>query len=367
MNQTRIYLSPPNIGEEEKRTVLDSLESGWIAPVGPMLDQFEEDLSSHFNRKVLLLNSGTSALHLSLILVGVQQGDHVVTSSMTFAACANVIFYQHAVPVFIDSEEQTWNMDPQLLEEYLKKAKTKPKAIILTHLYGVPARISEVKSIADKHEITLIEDAAEALGSFHETIPLGSIGKFGVLSFNGNKIITTSGGGALICDNEAYKRGLHLATQANKGWKHYEHDEVGYNYRMSNVLAGLGRAQFGKIDRYIGAKQRINKVYRDELNNYLAFPIAYDKSHNLWLSTALMNTDSDPEELIKWLEKYNIESRRLWKPLHLHNAYKRFQFIRSGVCERIYNKGICLPSGTGLSETDQFRVIDSVKAFYETQ
>ncbi|MEM0938917.1 MAG: aminotransferase class I/II-fold pyridoxal phosphate-dependent enzyme [Bacteroidota bacterium] len=364
-NRLRIYLSPPNVNKEDKEVIISSLMSGWVAPKGPMLDKFEDELSRYFHgKKVLLLNSGTSALHLSLVLAGVQKGDYVITSSMTFAACANVIFYQSAIPVFIDSEENTWNMDPKLIEEFLNKAHIKPKAIILTHSYGIPADVDAIKTIADVYKIPLIEDAAEALGSFYKSAPVGSLGDFGVVSFNGNKIITTSGGGALICDEAKYSKGLHLATQANRGMGYYDHDQIGYNYRLSNILAGLGLAQFHRLPSFLKKKKHIYSRYEEELKDYLFFPHSLvNNNSNYWLTVALVKENKDPTELINWLERENIESRRVWKPLHLHMAYQEYEFIGQGICEGFFKKGICLPSGSGLFQSDQDRVIAAIKKF----
>lgn len=362
----RIYLSPPNIDQTEKEAVHNALESGWVAPMGPQLDSFEDKLANHHHgRKVLLLNSGTSALHTSLILSGVVEGDEVLTSSMTFAACANVILYQKAKPVFMDSEEDTWNMDPGALSDYLDQSTKKPKAIMVTHLYGVPAKIKAIKEIATRNNIMLIEDAAEALGSTHENQPVGSFGDYGILSFNGNKIITSSCGGALICNEEDYAKGLHLVTQANRGLGGYDHDQVGYNYRMSNILAGLGEAQLAKLNRFLVAKKKIFERYKEELSDYLQFPVEVKPNKsNYWLSTGLIRSDHDPDELIAFLIRQNIETRRLWKPLHIHLPYQDYKFIGNGICKTLFQKGICLPSGSGISHDQQSEVIDSVKRFF---
>ena len=365
MSKSRIYLSPPNVDSSENRAALQALESGWIAPVGPALDQFEQELSQHFKKKVLLLNSGTSALHLSLILAGIKPGDYVLTSAMTFAACANVIRYQQGIPILVDSESQTWNMDPELLDSYLRGSKIKPKAVILTHLHGVPARLTEIKKITENYEIILIEDAAEALGSTYDTVPVGSVGDFGILSFNGNKIVTTSGGGALICDEDNYHKALHLATQANRGTQEYDHDLIGYNYRMSNILAGIGLSQFEKLDAFAKRKYEINGTYRERLARYFQFPASQKSaSSNYWLTTALIESNIKPSDLIGWLEKEDIESRRIWKPLHLHKAYQRFKFVGEGVCVDLFEQGICLPSGSGLTEAEQERVIAAIEKFF---
>ena len=363
----RIYLSPPNVDDREQQALTNALAGGWVAPVGPELDLFTKHLESYFRgKKALLLNSGTSALHLSLILAGIEAGDHVLSSTMTFAACANVIRYQHAIPVFIDSEADTWNIDPGLLKEYLAHCETRPKAVIVTHMYGVPARIAEIKKIVEHYDIPLIEDAAESLGATYEGQPLGAFGKYGIVSFNGNKIVTTSAGGALICDDEEFNEGLHLATQANRGVGEYDHDHVGYNYRMSNLLASLGISQFEKLEVFLQAKRKIFNRYRDELSPWISFP--KEQEHNqssYWLTTGLMKSDQHPMSLIEWLERDTIEARRLWKPLHLHEAYNMFEFVGSGISEELFEKGICLPSGTGLTEAQQTGVIDSVKRFFE--
>lgn len=366
MNE-RIYLSPPNIDRQEEKSLAEALSSGWIAPVGPQITSFESKLSDLFhNKRTLLLNSGTSALHLSLVLSDVGEGDIVITSSMTFAACANVILYQKAIPVFIDSEENTWNIDPELVATYLATCNKKPKAIIVTHLYGVPAKLNELTEIASKFGITLIEDAAEALGSTYDGKQIGGFGDFGIISFNGNKIVTTSSGGALVCSENAYQKGLHLSTQANRGTSEYEHDMVGYNYRMSNILAGLGIAQLAKLESFIETKKRIFERYKIELLDFLDFPKeAKPNRSNYWLTTGLMRTDHSPIDVIAALEMENIEARRLWKPLHMQLPYENYDFIGSGICESLFDRGICLPSGTGMTDVQQSRIIDVIKRFFK--
>jgi len=361
----RIYLSPPNVDHEEEIALVSALQSGWVAPVGPHLDQFEEVLSAYYQgKKVLLLNSGTSALHLSLVLSGVGEGDLVLSSSMTFAACANVIAYQKAISVFIDSEQDTWNMDPKVLEDYLKSATTKPKAILVTHLYGAPARIAQLKNLSEKYGITLIEDAAESLGAFHHGKPVGTFGTFGIISFNGNKTITTSGGGALICDDEHYVKGLHLATQANQGNGEYLHDQVGYNYRMSNILASLGQSQFEKLKLFLKRKKEIFERYQTELSNHMDFPEEVKENQSsYWLTTAILKPGK-VRDLIQWLERNDIESRRLWKPLHLQEAFYNYEFVGEGVCEKLFHSGICLPSGSGLTYEQQSFVIHSIMEYF---
>ena len=360
MNQGRIYLSPPNFSEEELKQVAQVIEDGWLAPIGPSIDAFEAHLSGYYgDKKVLALNSGTSALHLALILAGVEDGDHVLVSSFTFAACANVILYERAIPIFLDSEKDTWNLDPQVLEHYLANADVIPKAIIVTHLYGMPAKIHEIVSVANRYGVKVIEDAAEAFGAQLDGLQVGGIGDFGILSFNGNKIITTTSGGALICDVRAWERGKHLATQANSGVSEYDHKEAGYNYRMSNLLAGVGLAQLSKLDTFLKRKRSIFSRYKDHLGEHFDFlnePANF--SSNRWLTTAtLKDEDRSVTSLIEHLDMHAIESRRLWKPLHLHEAYANSHFEGTGVCQELFEKGICLPSGTGLTDDLQDFVI----------
>ena len=366
MRDKRIYLSPPNVGEREKQLLTEAVESGWIAPVGPQLDLFETELERLFeNRRVLAVNSGTSALHLALILSDVGSDDTVVVGTFTFAACANVILYQGAIPVFLDSEPETWNLDPALLDEYLQSCAKRPKAVIITHLYGVPAKIEEIKRICDEYEVTLIEDAAEAIGSTVNDQHVGSFGTYGIISFNGNKLITTSGGGALIVPDHTYDRGLHLATQANTGDMGYDHQEVGYNYRLSNVLAGVGIAQLEKMKDFVKRKRDIFDFYSANLPS--TFQFQDEPKHcfcNRWLTTPLGDESfTDPLALIRFLEEKNIESRRLWKPLHLNKAYTDFNFFGSNVAENLYERGLCLPSGSGMTGDDLNYVAEQINSY----
>ncbi len=366
MNTDRIYLSPPQVGDSEQQALIQTLEEGWIAPLGPQLDQFEQKLESQFSgQRVLALNSGTSALHLALLLAGVEQGDDVIIGSFTFCAAANATCYVGARPVFMDSEEKTWNMDPDLLKEYVRKARSGPKAVIVTHLYGMPAKIDQIRSICNEFGITLVEDAAEALGSTYDGTALGGFGTYGILSFNGNKIVTTGGGGALIANKKAYKRGLHLAMQANKGKYDYEHEEVGYNVRMSNVLAGLGIAQLDKLEIFVEKKRAIFAHYKERLAGFFDFHEEDERSaSNRWLTTPLLKESFapvSPLKLIEFLDTQNIESRRLWKPLHLQPAFDGAEFIGSGASTRIYERGLCLPSGVGLTKQQQEQVVASLK------
>ncbi|MEM6641671.1 MAG: aminotransferase class I/II-fold pyridoxal phosphate-dependent enzyme [Bacteroidota bacterium] len=371
MNE-RIYLSPPNVHETDLAAVNEAMKSGWIAPVGPQIDLLETRLADFFDdKRVLLLNSGTSALHLSLILANVQEGDTVLTSTLTFAACANVILYQKAIPVFVDCEQDSWNVDPDLLEVYLRSSPDLPKAIIVTHLYGVPAKIAEIKAIAESYDIPLIEDAAEAMGSLYFEKQVGQFGDFGVLSFNGNKILTTGGGGALICSKNHHQKALHLATQANAGQYEYHHDEVGYNYRLSNVLAGLGLSQLDRLAHFIIRKKEIFQLYQEHLSDYFDFKahIPSGCNPNFWLSVGLLKLESyQVLTLIEFMESQNIELRRFWKPLHLSPAYINSKMIKGQVNDfatSFFERGICLPSGTGLTVPQQMKVIQKIRYFFE--
>ncbi|WP_420315745.1 DegT/DnrJ/EryC1/StrS family aminotransferase [Ekhidna sp.] len=367
MKSKRIYLSPPNAGQEELEELKSVFENGWIAPVGDAIDSFEQELSNIYGKEVLALNSGTSALHLALILSGIGDGDHVLIGSHTFAACANVVLYERAIPIFLDSEGKTWNLDPEILAEYLQSTQVKPKALIVTHIYGMPAQIEEIYQIARAHDVIVIEDAAESIGAKINENHVGTVGDFGIFSFNGNKLITTGGGGALICDEQKKRRGLFLATQANSGQFGYDHKEAGYNYRMSNVLAGIGLGQLKKLDRFIVKKKEIFEEYKHQLSAHFTF-LDEPEGHvsNRWLTTASVIDESvDVTELIAFLEEHNIESRRFWKPLHLHDAFSSAEFYGNGLCEKIYENGLCLPSGTGLTNEDQSFVIQTIKEWFD--
>lgn len=361
----RIYLSPPNIGNPEKEAIIRALESGWVAPHGPSLASFESKLSEfHYPKKALLTNTGTAALHLALKLAGVQMGDFIAVSSFTFAASVNAVLYEKAVPIFIDSETDSWNIDSEVFENYLKNSLKKPKFLIVTHLYGVPAQLDQLKKVCQENGVILIEDAAEALGASFDEKPVGTFGDYAVLSFNGNKIITTSGGGALLCNEEKYYQAKHLATQANTAKYDYEHDEVGYNYRMSNLLAALGEAQMQQLANFVEKKRAIFDYYKDNLSDIMNFPEEPKNTFcNRWLTTALFHEKIDVLDFAKYMDEQNIEVRRLWKPLHLHQAYKDFQFIGNGICEKFHEKGICFPSGTSLTIEQQNYVIEKTRDY----
>jgi len=346
--------------------VQEAFASNWIAPLGPNVDAFEVALENYCSVKhAAALSTGTAALHLALILLGIQPGDEVIASTFTFSATINPIVYLGATPVLIDSEPRTWNIDPELLEKALRErsyqgGKHKVKAIIIVHLYGMPANMEAIMGIANKYEVPVVEDAAEALGSKFNGKPLGSFGKMGVLSFNGNKIITTSGGGALLCDDERIiEKARFLATQARDSAPHYQHSQIGYNYRMSNVLAGIGRGQMEIIDYRVKKKREIFEFYKKNLENLTGISFMEEPNikyfSNRWLTTILIDpqiTGKTPLDIQNVLEKENIESRLLWKPMHLQPIFLKFPSYINGISEKLFEKGLCLPSGSNLTKDD---------------
>lgn len=372
----KIWLSPPHMSGYEKEFVEDAFNTNWIAPLGPNVDGFENDLKNYLNAKdVAVLTSGTSAIHLALILLNVGRDDEVLCQSFTFSASANPIVYQGANPIFIDSEEQTWNMDPNLLEDAIKnrlKAGKKPKAIIYVHLYGMPAMVDEISEISGKYEIPVIEDAAEALGSKYKGKAVGTFGEMGILSFNGNKIITTSGGGALVSNNEFYtQRARFLSTQARDNAPHYEHSTIGYNYRMSNVIAGIGRGQMKVLDERVKLRRRNYEIYKSNLSGYEGIRF-YDEPEfafsNRWLTTITIDDKLTKgisrEKIRKALEADNIESRPLWKPMHLQPVYKDSLSFTNGVSEKLFKDGLCLPSGSALTISDFDRIFNIFRKIF---
>lgn len=366
--EKQIWLSSPHMSGHEREMVAEAFDSNWIAPVGPHINAFEEEISSYLGEeKTAVLSSGTAAIHLALIMLGVQRDDEVLVSSLTFSGSANPIVYQGAVPVFIDSEKDTWNMDPQLLEEAIKDRTSKgkkPKAIIVVHLYGMPAKMDEISAIAEKYEIPLIEDAAEAFGSEYKGRKAGTFGDISILSFNGNKIITTSGGGALVSRNEDYvKLAKKLSTQARDEAPHYQHSMIGYNYRMSNVLAGIGRGQLKVLDQRVKERRAINDFYRELLKDYENIQFLNEpRGHfsNYWLTTILLRDDKNsqqPREFLRTeLAKHKIECRPLWKPMHMQPVFRNFPSYTNGTAEDLFNTGLCLPSGTNMSRDDLDRI-----------
>ncbi|MFI5451859.1 DegT/DnrJ/EryC1/StrS family aminotransferase [Pedobacter sp. UC225_61] len=369
---SKIWLSSPHMGGAEQKYVNEAFETNWIAPLGPQVNAFEQDLAQYTDTKyAAALSSGTGALHLALIMLGVQRGDEVICQSMTFSASANPIAYVGASPIFIDSEEETWNMCPDLLLEAIKdriaKGK-KPKAIIPVHLYGMPAQMDKIMAIANEYDIPVIEDAAEALGSTINGKAMGSFGLMGVLSFNGNKIITTSGGGALLSNNEDYiHRARFLATQARENTPHYEHNEIGYNYRMSNVCAAIGRGQMEVLDERVEQRRKNFQFYNRALSVFEGVSLMEEPAgyySNRWLSTLLIDPkkcNGVTRELVAAeLAIENIESRPLWKPMHLQPVFKDTVFYGNGVSEQLFEKGLCLPSGSNLNTEDLQRVVDNI-------
>lgn len=352
------------MGGEELKYVHEAFEQNWIAPLGPNVDNFEKELAMYLGAgHVAALSSGTAAIHLALILAGVVDGDEVLCQSFTFSASANPILYQRATPVFIDSEELTWNMCPDLLEKAIQDRimlGKKPKACIVVHLYGMPAQIIRIKEICDKYDIILIEDAAEALGSHVAGKKLGSFGKIGILSFNGNKIITTSGGGALVCDDESLvSKARYLSTQARDPAPHYQHSEVGYNYRMSNIAAGIGRGQLKVLEEWIRLRRRNFEYYSTTLAlKWQNEPQGYYS--NRWLSCATFESNEERQIIVEELAKNSIETRPLWKPMHLQPVFENFPAYCNGVSEQLFHTGLCFPSGSNLEESDLNVIVKTI-------
>ncbi len=361
---------------KEQRYLEETIASNWIAPLGPQVDRFEAEIAAYLGvRGALALNSGTAAMHLALLLAGAGKGDRIFCSALTFAATANPILYVEAEPVFIDSEPETWNISPAALERALfdaQKEKALPKAVIVVNLYGQSALMKPLLELGEKYGVALIEDAAESLGAIYRGKKSGSFGRFGILSFNGNKIITTSGGGALVSgDPEALKRARYLASQARQQARHYEHTEVGYNYRLSNLLAAVGRAQLEVIEERIAAKKRVNERYREALGRTGGFsfmPGPEEGRSTYWLTSLTVEKKKcgvSRDDLIEALENENIEARPVWKPMQLQPLYSGYRYYAhkpgESVSERLFEQGLCLPSGSSLTEEEQERVIEVIK------
>lgn len=365
MAKERIWLSPPHMSGEEIKFVQEAFETNWIAPVGPHLEAFEKELSDYVGvENCAVLSSGTAAIHLALIVLGVQQGDEVICSSFTFSGSCNPVIYVGATPVFVDSERDTWNMDPVLLEEAIQDRKKitgkLPKAIIVVHLYGMPAKMNEIVSIAMKYKIPIIEDAAEAIGSSYHGKKLGSLGDIGIFSFNGNKIITTSGGGALVSSNKEWiDRAKFLATQARDKAPHYEHSTIGYNYRLSNVSAGIGRGQLRVLEERVRKRRGNFEFYKTSMagSKEIRFTDELEGSYsNRWLTTVLLKSFEVRESVRLLFEAENIESRPLWKPMHLQPVFKGFPRYLNGISEQMFRVGLCLPSGSQMDNIQLQRV-----------
>lgn len=376
--KNKIWLSSPHMGGNELKYINEAFEENWVAPLGPNVNGFEEDLEKYLgeNTKVAALSAGTAALHLALIECGVKPGDEVICQSMTFSASANPITYCGATPVFVDSEPETWNMCPVGLRyaigERIKKGK-KPKAIIVVHLYGMPAKMDGIISIANEFEIDVIEDAAEALGSTYKGQPCGTFGRFGVLSFNGNKIITTSGGGALVCHSQEDKDQIvFLSTQSRDDAPHYQHSQIGFNYRMSNIVAGIGRGQMEVVDNRVEARRKMHDFYVDIFKDIDGVTVFSEPSEdfysNHWLSAILVNPEiagKTREELRMAFLEDNIESRPLWKPMHLQPVFADAPYYGGNTSETFFNNGLCLPSGSNFSEYDKKRIAEVINNFFD--
>ena len=375
MDKPKIWLSSPHMGGNEKQYVDDAFSSNWIAPLGPNVTGFENDIVSYLSNEVHVgaLSSGTAALHLGLILLDVKLGDEVLCQSMTFSASANPIVYLGAKPIFIDSEKDTWNICPEALETAIKdriaKGK-KPKAIIAVHLYGMPYKVTEIRAIADKYEIPILEDSAEALGSSYKGQKCGTFGDISVLSFNGNKIITTSGGGAIVSkDKKNIEKAIFLSTQARDNAPHYQHSEIGYNYRMSNICAGIGRGQMEVLDKHVSLRREMHSFYKsvfeeiEEASLFSEFNENYFS--NFWLSTIVFSdTKKSPEELRLLFEKENIETRPLWKPMHLQPIFKDAPYFGGNISETLFKNGLCLPSGSNLLVHDKERIKECLNNYF---
>ena len=372
-----IYLCLAHMGGGEQRYIQEAFDTNWVVPLGPNVNGFEEDLE-HFLQQgsaptpavhVCALSAGTAALHLAMVLLDIKAGDEVICQSFTFAASANPITYQGATPIFVDSEADTWNMSPQLLREAIedRMAKTgkKPKAIVVVHLYGMPAKMEEIMEIAAHYDIPIVEDAAEALGSSYKGQRCGTFGEYGILSFNGNKMITTGGGGAIVCKTTKEKqRALFFATQARENYPYYQHEHIGFNYRLSNISAGIGRGQMEVLDQHIAHHQHIAELYAQAFtdNPFITLHTNPDtiSNSNYWLNTIILseNAPCSPDDIREALAKENIESRPLWKPMHLQPVFQNAPAYVNGVSEKIFQHGLCLPSGPWVSDKDVQRIVD---------
>jgi len=381
MQSKRIFLSLSQQSGFEQEYVQKALETNWITSGGPNVDEFENVLQNYFDDQsfITALNSGTSAIHLALILLNVKTGDEVICQSMTFSASANPILYQRAIPVFVDSEPDTWNICPEFLEkailDRIKKGK-KPKAIITVHLYGNPYKVDEIHAVAERYQIPIIEDSAEALGSSYKGKKCGTFGAFGIVSFNGNKIITTSSGGVLISKSkELKKRAAFYATQSKDDAIHYQHSEIGYNYRMSNICAGIGLGQMKILEKNVEAKREMHHFYKnifEEIDEAELFEVLNeDYFSNYWLNTILVKpniqNDKNKENLRLAFENKNIETRPVWKPMHLQPVFANYPYYGNKVAEDLFEKGLCLPSGSNFTIEDKNRIEEVIRTFFNKE
>jgi len=377
MSNSKIWLSSPHMGGNEQKFVQEAFDTNWVAPLGPNVTGFEQDLESYLDNDayVAALSSGTAAIHLGLVLLGVEYGDEVICQSFTFSASANPIHYLGATPVFIDSESDTWNMCPVALEEAIvdriSKGK-KPKVIIGVHLYGMPFKVDEIRAIAKKYDIAILEDSAEALGSSYKGQKCGTFGDISVLSFNGNKIITTSGGGALVTHDKTVKdKTVFLATQARDNAPHYQHSEIGYNYRLSNICAGIGRGQMEVLDAHVQLRRDMHDFYTDFFKSVPGVKVFAESNtdfhSNHWLSCITINSNESGktcDDLRIFLEKENIESRPLWKPMHLQPVFEKYPYYGTTIAENLFKNGLCLPSGSNLTESEKNRIKGALTLFF---
>lgn len=372
----KVFLASPHMSKEgyEQEYVKEAFDTNWIAPLGANVNNFEKELAEYVGAgHAAALSSGTAAIHMGLQALGVQKGDIVFCQALTFSASANPIVYKEATPVFIDSEYETWNMDPKALEKAFEKYT--PKAVIVVHLYGIPAKMDEIMKICQKHNVPILEDAAESLGATINGKQTGTFGKFGAFSFNGNKIITTSGGGMLVSDDEERIAKVRFwATQSREKFRYYEHKEIGYNYRLSNISAGIGRGQLKVLDERIAEKTGIYNTYKEGFKNIKEIqmqPYMQNSKPNFWLSAIILDKDSKvtPLQIIEALEKENIESRPIWKPMQLQPVFADRDFItlnESGsVSEDIFSRGVCLPSDTKMTREEQAKVIEIIKGLFD--
>lgn len=373
--EKRIFLASPHMSEEgyEKEYIKEAFDTNWIAPLGENVNKFEEELANYVGAKCgAALSAGTAAIHMALKALDVKEGDIVFCSSLTFSATANPIIYQNATPVFIDCDRETWNMDPEALEKAFEKYPN-PKAVVIVHLYGTPAKMDEIMAICNEHNVPLVEDAAESLGATYKGKQTGTFGKFGIFSFNGNKIITTSGGGMLVSDDEERIQKVRFwATQSRDKARYYQHSEIGYNYRMSNIVAGIGRGQLKVLNDRLAKKKEIYETYKEGFKDITEIemkPVPVDTKPNYWLSTMLLKEESKvtPLNIMEALEKENIESRPIWKPMHMQPVFEKYDFIKvedKPVSEDIFARGVCLPSDTKMTKEEQQEVIRIIKELF---
>ena len=373
--EKRIFLASPHMSEEgyEKEYIKEAFDTNWIAPLGENVNKFEEELSQYVGAKCgAALSAGTAAIHMALKALDIKEGDIVFCSSLTFSATANPIIYQNATPVFIDCDRETWNMNPEALKKAFEKYPN-PKAVVIVHLYGTPAKMDEIMAICNEHNVPLVEDAAESLGATYKGKQTGTFGKYGIFSFNGNKIITTSGGGMLVSDDEERIQKVRFwATQSRDKARYYQHSEIGYNYRMSNIVAGIGRGQLKVLNDRLAKKKEIYETYKEGFKDITEIemkPVPVDTKPNYWLFTMLLKEESKvtPLNIMEALEKENIESRPIWKPMHMQPVFEKYDFIKvedKPVSEDIFARGVCLPSDTKMTKEEQQEVIRIIKELF---